>query len=382
MSLDDSHRMYGFSIHLDGKYGSNSNDLCTVLDSSFSGMHKSMSMIELSNLPLVHGLSDELEALSDTSSREDEDEFFFYDDENPTEDSVSIEDKSQDCPNKDDFGAEETMPSEGLTFCSEKKMRRVQSFAGFQQENVSNKFLKAISTVATIAEEDEFDDNKSNAQKLTSNKQLNNKNSVSLPKKQKDHKHCPLQRPKKSALKNSSDEIYIDRKMMRTYSSKDMRSYCSSSTCSSSQSLEDSLHASLTSLNSNEPKMTRNISFSTLEVRTYGVTLGDNPGGSSGPPVSLDWNYDESKAIDLEDYEAKRNPRRSREQLHMDMNNRYFSLASHFTATELKAATLAARQTRIKRKKSYSKTGIEPIQEAMESTEKLFKKFMRRTRKN
>ena len=37
------------------------------------------------------------------------------------------------------------------------------------------------------------------------------------------------------------------------------------------------------------PKKT--VQFSHLEIRTYPVTLGDNPSVSSGPPLTLDWNY-------------------------------------------------------------------------------------------
>lgn len=43
--------------------------------------------------------------------------------------------------------------------------------------------------------------------------------------------------------------------------------------------------------------MTRNVSFSHLQIREYEVTLGDNPSVSSGAPVSLGWNYDPNEKI-------------------------------------------------------------------------------------
>eukprot|EP00560_Eucampia_antarctica_P000614 CAMPEP_0197838490 /NCGR_PEP_ID=MMETSP1437-20131217/36729_1 /TAXON_ID=49252 ORGANISM="Eucampia antarctica, Strain CCMP1452" /NCGR_SAMPLE_ID=MMETSP1437 /ASSEMBLY_ACC=CAM_ASM_001096 /LENGTH=84 /DNA_ID=CAMNT_0043446489 /DNA_START=92 /DNA_END=342 /DNA_ORIENTATION=+ len=65
-SLDDSHSssIYALGISLNQKGGSSSKDLHSAAGSTYSGMRSSMSMIELNNLPLLHGLNDELDALS------------------------------------------------------------------------------------------------------------------------------------------------------------------------------------------------------------------------------------------------------------------------------------------------------------------------------
>ena len=57
------------------------------------------------------------------------------------------------------------------------------------------------------------------------------------------------------------------------------------------------------------PKPTqKSVQFSTLEIRTYPVTLGDNPSVSCGPPLTLDWNYTTTHTFGVESYESQRPP--------------------------------------------------------------------------
>ena len=52
----------------------------------------------------------------------------------------------------------------------------------------------------------------------------------------------------------------------------------------------------------------KSVHFSDLEIRTYPVTLGDNPSVSSGPPLTLDWNYTTTHTFAVETYESQRPP--------------------------------------------------------------------------
>mmetsp|Transcript_37089 Transcript_37089/g.37546 ORF Transcript_37089/g.37546 Transcript_37089/m.37546 type:complete len:250 (+) Transcript_37089:52-801(+) len=45
------------------------------------------------------------------------------------------------------------------------------------------------------------------------------------------------------------------------------------------------------------------VRFSVVHIRQYNLCLGDNPSVSHGPPISLDWDYDNEIIIDLHEYE-------------------------------------------------------------------------------
>jgi len=151
-----------------------------------------------------------------------------------------------------------------------------------------------------------------------------------------------------------------------------LHSMLTSTTCSDEESISN--FTSSTDEDSNESIMsgsTRSIlktsnscrkrrklrtSFSTLEIREYDITLGDNPGGSQGPPISLDWDYNKrrTEVITLEDYEEKRRPRRCRSGMHIPDSMRMWILVreKRFTLRQLQRATRDAKLIRMQRRKS------------------------------
>jgi hypothetical protein len=53
------------------------------------------------------------------------------------------------------------------------------------------------------------------------------------------------------------------------------------------------------------------VHFGDIDIRTYAMTIGDNPSVSIGPPVALSWSYkEEEETQDLEEYEKLRKGRR------------------------------------------------------------------------
>ena len=51
------------------------------------------------------------------------------------------------------------------------------------------------------------------------------------------------------------------------------------------------------------PKRKTTVQFDCVHVREYAITIGDSPFCSSGAPVSLDWDYSENEAVDIDVFE-------------------------------------------------------------------------------
>lgn len=126
------------------------------------------------------------------------------------------------------------------------------------------------------------------------------------------------------------------------------------------------------------PNMKRNVSFTSLEVREYEITLGDHPAVSNGPPIGLSWSYNEAERVDLDLFEATRGPRRSRHQMVMGSNLRRKILrdSAGFSNSEIKNATMEALKIKKSRVKSVSKMNPTKIEEAFASALKKVKKVI------
>ena len=65
------------------------------------------------------------------------------------------------------------------------------------------------------------------------------------------------------------------------------------------------------------------VRFNSIQIRNYNITLGDNPSCRQGPPVTLDWSYDEMEPISIDSYEEEReNPPRKLYQMYMQSRQR------------------------------------------------------------
>ena len=67
---------------------------------------------------------------------------------------------------------------------------------------------------------------------------------------------------------------------------------------------EDSERSDMSTVSANEER--RKVQFSVVQVREYERIIGDHPDVSVGPPLSLGWQYEETKPKPLDDYEQSR----------------------------------------------------------------------------
>jgi hypothetical protein len=114
------------------------------------------------------------------------------------------------------------------------------------------------------------------------------------------------------------------------------------------------------------------IVFKDVDIREFDMTLGNHPSATSGPPVRLDWESGKSqKVVSLEDYERAREPRRSRRQLKLSLQQRHGILVKQrgFSFEEVKSAWQDALEIRKQRKETLERgMGLMKWDEVWEST--------------
>jgi len=91
-----------------------------------------------------------------------------------------------------------------------------------------------------------------------------------------------------------------------------------SNECASKQT---SLTSSTDMSSNNDDDESMRVRFSSVKIREYDIILGDNPSSQYGPPVTIDWEYNEMPSLSLDQYEDNRAPRRTHRQ--MFINGRY-----------------------------------------------------------
>jgi hypothetical protein len=94
------------------------------------------------------------------------------------------------------------------------------------------------------------------------------------------------------------------------------------------------------------------VTFHQVELRFYDQTLGDHPGTIYGPPISLDWNYQEAEPLHVNEYERYRGRRRIKQQLILDYYSRRNTLMWCYghTELELKNATKVCQKIALQRR--------------------------------
>ena len=123
------------------------------------------------------------------------------------------------------------------------------------------------------------------------------------------------------------------------------------------------------------PKLRKEVMFVTIQVRGYQQTLGDNPCVSYGPPVSLDWFYQDYGHFDLNAFEANRGPRRKVRQMCLNYYQRVQILqALGYSDGQIKDAEKLVQKCKIQRNLTRTLLPAKRLEEAMESAQRKAKR--------
>jgi hypothetical protein len=123
-----------------------------------------------------------------------------------------------------------------------------------------------------------------------------------------------------------------------------------------------------------EPAPTMNrirssVSFHEIKVRYYDQTIGDHPNTSYGPPIALDWHYEEAEPIHIDEYEENRGNRRTLRQLMINYYTRKNLLMWTYghSEEEVKKATKASNKASFQRGVTKYFLPVSKVEEAVQS---------------
>jgi hypothetical protein len=112
----------------------------------------------------------------------------------------------------------------------------------------------------------------------------------------------------------------------------------------------------------------KTLSFSFIDIREYPMCIGDNPGGSVGTPLSIEWKHVSEVQIGLEEYEDSRPERRSHSALAMGETVRYEILRrSGYTRKDIQSGTKPVNIERAGRKRTLETLNLARLHEFRES---------------
>ena len=120
------------------------------------------------------------------------------------------------------------------------------------------------------------------------------------------------------------------------------------------------------------------VSFTSVTIRSYEQTIGDNPAVSYGTPISLDWNYEEHDSIELDSYEIKRSlNRRTRRQMVIDHYRRKNLILYEFGCTkeEMNRARKDADKIKFHRSVTLSFLPMMNVESVVENATKKMKRL-------
>jgi len=149
------------------------------------------------------------------------------------------------------------------------------------------------------------------------------------------------------------------------------------------KTLDESLHTTYGSedeMISGRPKKHLSLKFDKINIREYSRTVGDNPSCSSGPPVSISWEYNIIGDVNLDEYEKMRPPRRLQNEMILPRTAREDLLRYEWNTSRKEIIESVRRNVRVKNQRRTTINNLgkaTKFEEAMESASRKLKRLVK-----
>ena len=123
----------------------------------------------------------------------------------------------------------------------------------------------------------------------------------------------------------------------------------------------------------------KSVSWSTIEILTHELILGDNPADTVGPPLSIGWELWGKQILALEDYEAHRPERRPSFSLRVPRGERERLLMHEFgfARSQIKEVTEHMNKIKMYRRVNARKTLLEALKDYFNSRRRVMGRCVR-----
>ncbi|CAJ1946309.1 unnamed protein product [Cylindrotheca closterium] len=143
------------------------------------------------------------------------------------------------------------------------------------------------------------------------------------------------------------------------------------------KTVDESLHSVARSEPADIGRSDKGITFGNIGVREYSRTLGDNPSCSSGPPVSISWDYKPLREMSVEAYEESRPSRRSQMEMVLPRKLRSEMLKKDWAISQRQIAEAVRRNVKIKNQRRTTVNNLGKASSFEVTFEKLTRKIKR-----
>jgi hypothetical protein len=163
---------------------------------------------------------------------------------------------------------------------------------------------------------------------------------------------------------------------------------CTESSCASSydddnDDISSSSQSRFSASLADSSRSPTRIRFESVQIRLYHQTLGDNPAVTYGPPITLDWKYDEMSPVKVDEYEGTRGDRisDSNKLFLSSMDRRRVLKNKGFSEDEIDRASLEAEKARKERAMTNALLPAMRVEEVLQSTRRKVKRLIKKKSK-